>query len=505
MPAIDEPVSPEAGYPPAAITSVTAASSTTGSSTCLASPAAAAASASRKLPSRRGSSDCVSGSPKRQLNSSTRGPFSGSITPANSAPRNGESRRASSARTGLWIVSTSSLTSTPGAGEYEPIPPVFGPTSPSKARLKSCTAGSGTAFTPSESAHTDTSGPSSSSSITSGWPSAAAVGSAASSSSCVRHTKTPFPAASPSALITHGGRATGSSAAVGTPAALMTSLAKPFEPSIAAAERLGPKIATPFLRRASATPSTSGASGPTTTRSTASSRASPSSPSASSARTGWQSPRRAIPGLPGAQWSSVSAVLCAIFHASASSRPPYPTRSTFARRVSALRSSAHALALGSGSDQAHRHLELALDDLDVRLRCDRQAVVERLRPTLERLVDRAAVMEVGLVRGKVRRLRSVRQQIPQADGNLCECGEHVELRERERREAVQPHGVAKRDEVEPAAPALPTGDRAELAAELAELLLLRGLDLARERPLADARDVRFCVADDLVETVRADA
>ena len=55
-----------------------------------------------------GRSDCVSGSPKRQLNSSTRGPLSVSITPANSTPMNGESRRASSSSTGRWIESTSS-------------------------------------------------------------------------------------------------------------------------------------------------------------------------------------------------------------------------------------------------------------------------------------------------------------------------------------------------------------------------------------------------------------
>ena len=44
------------------------------------------------------------------------------------------------------------------------MPPVFGPSSSSKARLKSCAGGSGTAVTPSQTASTDTSGPSSSSS-----------------------------------------------------------------------------------------------------------------------------------------------------------------------------------------------------------------------------------------------------------------------------------------------------------------------------------------------------
>ena len=64
----------------------------------------------------------------------------------------------------------------------------------------------------------------------------------ASSSSWSRQTNTPFPAASPSALTTHGGRATGSAAAAGTPAAASTSFAKLFEPSIRAAAAVGPNV-----------------------------------------------------------------------------------------------------------------------------------------------------------------------------------------------------------------------------------------------------------------------
>ena len=123
------------------------------------------------------------------------------------------------------------------------MPPVFGPSSPSSARLKSCAAPSGTAFRPSHSANSDTSRPSSSSSTTTVPPNAAAARTPASTSSSVRQTKTPFPAASPSAFTTHGGRATASVAAVGTPAASSTSFANAFEPSIRAAAALGPKTA----------------------------------------------------------------------------------------------------------------------------------------------------------------------------------------------------------------------------------------------------------------------
>ena len=87
------------------------------------------------------------------------------------------------------------------------MPPVFGPASPSPIRLKSCAAPSGRIRRPSQSANSETSLPSSSSSITTPPPSPSTAGSAASSSCWVWQTKTPLPDASPSALITQGGRA----------------------------------------------------------------------------------------------------------------------------------------------------------------------------------------------------------------------------------------------------------------------------------------------------------
>ena len=63
------------------------------------------------------------------------------------------------------------------------MPPVFGPVSPSPARLKSCAAPSGTACAPSQSANSETSSPSSSSSITNSPPNAATARNAASTSS----------------------------------------------------------------------------------------------------------------------------------------------------------------------------------------------------------------------------------------------------------------------------------------------------------------------------------
>ena len=70
------------------------------------------------------------------------------------------------------------------------------------------------------------------------------------------------------------GLSTISLVAVRTPAAVITSLANDFEPSMRAASFVGPKQAMPASRTASATPSTSGTSGPMTTRSAPMRRAS---------------------------------------------------------------------------------------------------------------------------------------------------------------------------------------------------------------------------------------
>ena len=170
-----------------------------------------------------------------------------------------------------------------GSGVYAPIPPVFGPASPSPARLKSCAASSGTAVTPSASANSDTSGPSRNSSMTT----VPQAGRARRPRPGRSVTSTPLPAASPSALTTYGGPNSSSAAAtsagpvqvpraaVGMPAARMTFLANDFEPSMAAARRLGPKQAMPDRAARPATPATRGASGPMTTRSAPVARARP--------------------------------------------------------------------------------------------------------------------------------------------------------------------------------------------------------------------------------------
>ena len=160
--------------------------------------------------------------------------------------------------------------------------------------------------------------------------------------------------------------------------------------------------------------------------------------------------------------------------------------------------------------EADLDVELALDEVDVAARGlgkrgDVVHLVERLLPARKRLVDRLAVMEIALVGGELLGLAPVAQPVAHADRQLRERGEDIELRQRQRRHPVQPDRVAKPDEVEPPAAPLPSGDRAVLAAQLAEALLVGPDDLRRERPLADARDVRLGDSDHAVDAGRADA
>ena len=168
----------------------------------------------------------------------------------------------------------------PGTGANEPMPPVFGPWSPSSARLKSCAVGSADAETPSQSANTDTSGPSSSSSITSGP--------ASPSSSCEPGLDLRLRRADDDTLA--GGQPVGLEHArsrrppgASPPSGRLQQPSRPWRTSSIPRSPLPPaRDRTPGCRpiaSTSASPATRGTSGPTTTRSTWSARASPSTAS----------------------------------------------------------------------------------------------------------------------------------------------------------------------------------------------------------------------------------
>ena len=117
--------------------------------------------------------------------------------------------------------------------------------------------------------------------------------------------------------------------AVAIPCRRKNSFAKIFDDSICAASRLGPKIGRPRFENSSAIPSDSGSSGPTTVRSNCSFSARSAISTMSPAETGRQSATSAIPGLPGAQKSSSTNALRRRDQQSACSRPPLPTTRTF--------------------------------------------------------------------------------------------------------------------------------------------------------------------------------
>src|SRR5207302_3603081 len=106
---------------------------------------------------------------------------------------------------------------------------------------------------------------------------------------------------------------------------------------------------------------------------------------------------------------------------------------------------------------------------------------------------------------EVARLLAPSQRVANADRQLSKVRQDVELRQRELVDAVHPHRVAEGDEVEPAAAPASAGDGAVLVAELAHRVLSGPLDLRRERPFADARNVCLRDADHAVDATGADA
>src|SRR5262245_32872254 len=370
------------------------------------------------------------------------------------------------------------------------MPPVFGPVSPSPARLKSCAGSRGTAVMPSVTANSDTSGPSRNSSMTT-VPAARACASAAARSSV---TTTPLPAASPSALTTNGGPNSASAEAaspslvqvraraVGMPAASMTCLANDFDPSSMAARRPGPKQAMPAARSSSASPATSGASGPTTTRPGAVERASAVTAAMSARSTGCVVATRAMPGLPGAACRSVTSASAASARASACSRPPDPRRRTRTARAylgegSDERAQPQGLvAAWAGADGGHRRADDLLDRAHVGLGVPGQPGELRhpgqvLPPAIQVLVDRNRVMELGLGHRDLV-VPGPRDVVRHADRHLLQAGQHVELGHEVVGDAVDPGRVAGDDRVEPPGAARPPGGHPVLAAGLPQPLAL---------------------------------
>src|SRR6478736_5776041 len=127
-----------------------------------------------------------------------------------------------------------------------------------------------------------------------------------------------------------------------------------------------------------------------------------------------------------------------------------------------------------------------------------------LPPAVELLVDRRRVVEVGLVDRHLV-VAHAADVVGDADRDLLEAGEDVELGDDEVGDAVDARGVAADDGVHPAAAARTARRRAVLGARLAEELARVVVQLGRERALADAGRVGLEDRDDRVDAGRGDA
>src|SRR6185312_7962792 len=125
----------------------------------------------------------------------------------------------------------------------------------------------------------------------------------------------------------------------------------------------------------------------------------------------------------------------------------------------------------------------------------------RIAPAFARLVDR---LDRGLRFGA--RRQAIEHLFPEAiagaDLDLLEAVEHVELGQRDAVDAGGLHRLAHHHRIEPAAAPLAPRDHAEFLAALAEHLADLVLELARERPAADARRIGFADAEHIADRAR---
>src|ERR1017187_7928028 len=172
------PASNAPGYPPDDITTHTAGSADQRKSPSLTRPSIDASIASSRSLSIRITMGCVSGSPSRQLNSSTIGPRAVIMMPQYRMPLYSAPSAFMPAITGRATCATSQSripASMIWSVEYAPMPPVLGPWSLSKTRLWSCVATSGATRSPSLITRNDSSSPSRNSSNTTRDPASPSI------------------------------------------------------------------------------------------------------------------------------------------------------------------------------------------------------------------------------------------------------------------------------------------------------------------------------------------
>src|SRR6185437_2421175 len=118
------------------------------------------------------------------------------------------------------------------------------------------------------------------------------------------------------------------------------------------------------------------------------------------------------------------------------------------------------------------------------------------------LVDGVAALELFGADRKDFRERSL-ELVADADLHRLDSVEHVELGDAQAGDAVQLDRALQRRGVEPAGAPRPAGGGAELLSALAQPLADVVGQLGRERPAADARCIRFCNPQNIMQVMRA--
>src|ERR671916_2301173 len=175
----------------------------------------------------------------------------------------------------------------------------------------------------------------------------------------------------------------------------------------------------------------------------------------SSAGMSTSSATEAIPGLPGAAKISSARGLCERASTSACSRPPLPTTSR--RTSSGLYPLDYRLVpLGTDANHTQRRPYLFFDEGDEGARLLGQLLPPPAprnvhAPAGERLVDRAGVVQIGLVHGEVVNPLTV-ELVPHAYVHLLYRREYVKHRECEPVDPVYRGRELNRHEIQPPTP-----------------------------------------------------
>ena len=164
--------------------------------------------------------------------------------------------------------------------------------------------------------------------------------------------------------------------------------------------------------------------------------------------------------------------------------------------------------LRADADQRDRDARQFLQSSDVRSGSRGQVldvpqVADVLAPAGQRFVHRLRVLE--FVECERPAQRCAAHRVPDAESDLGQAREDVELVEHDAARGVDGDRVLQRHRVEPPAPPAAPGRRAEFAALLQEVAAGLLLQFGRERARPDTRGIGLHDADDLVDLERTDA